>query len=174
MATLYDIDERLRMLEEYSVDIETGEILDNETDFKNVYEEIKMDLQTKIEQTLCFVKNLNADIQALKSEEDKLKKRRQAKENLVNRLKRMVNDHVILQCENDAELNAYKFETPKCRLSYRKSEVVDVYDLDSIPSEYITIKTEKTANKTDIKKAIKDGKEISGATIQTNYNMQIK
>ena len=53
---LYDIDERLKVLEEYGIDSETGEIL-SEEDFYKLYDEIQMDLNTKIENTICFVKN---------------------------------------------------------------------------------------------------------------------
>ena len=60
------------------------------------------------------------------------------------------------------------------KLSYRKSESVNITDIDSVPKEYIKIKTEVSADKTNIKKAIKTGQYIDGAELVTNINMQIK
>ena len=63
MANLYDIDYQLRVLEEYMVDPETGEILDEES-FNAKFDEIQMALNEKIESSICFVKNLQAAIEA--------------------------------------------------------------------------------------------------------------
>ena len=71
-------------------------------------------------------------------------------------------------------LNKFKMETPRMKLSYRKSDSVDVYDIDSLPKEYIKEKVEVSADKTALKKDIKNGKEINGAKIVTNLNMQVK
>ena len=71
-------------------------------------------------------------------------------------------------------LNKFKMETPRMKLSYRKSDSVDVYDIDSLPKEYIKEKVEVSADKTALKKDIKSGKEINGAKIVTNLNMQVK
>ena len=73
-----------------------------------------------------------------------------------------------------ASLNKYRFETPKCSISYRKSEVVNVFDESQIPKDYIKIKTETSVDKTAVKKAIKNGVAINGATLDTKLNMQIK
>lgn len=56
----------------------------------------------------------------------------------------------------------------------RKSESVTVEDVNSLPKEYKTIKVVETANKADLKAAIKDGKEIDGVHVQTNYSLKIK
>ena len=81
MASLYEIDERLRLLEEYNVDAETGEIL-SEEDFNAKFDEIQMALTDKIENTMAFYKCLMSDVEAFKTEEKRLAERRRAKENL--------------------------------------------------------------------------------------------
>ena len=68
MANLYEIDYQLQMLEDYMVDVETGEILDEDS-FNAKFDEIQMALNEKIESSICFVKNLQADIEAFKTEE---------------------------------------------------------------------------------------------------------
>ena len=59
-------------------------------------------------------------------------------------------------------------------LSYRKSESVNILDLDLVPKKFIKKKVEVSADKTEIKKALKEGVKVKGAELTTNYNMQVK
>lgn len=65
-----------------------------------------------------------------------------------------------------------KIETDMFRLSFRKSESVLVDDVEVLPKEYVVLK--KSADKTAIKKAIKDGINVEGARVIANNNLQIK
>lgn len=56
----------------------------------------------------------------------------------------------------------------------RKSERVNVDDVNSLPKEYKTIKVTEQANKILIKKDLKIGKEIENAYIVEQYNLKIK
>ena len=180
MSSLYEIDQRLQSLEQYLVDIETGEIVETEDRFNEIFEEIQMDLNAKIENTACFIKNLNADIEAFKKEEDSLKQRRKIKENLLQRLKDNLNRYITYQFTNEdgivdnEGLNKFKFETPKTKISYRKSESVNVLDATKIPKECITTTIIDKPNLTEIKKCIKNGTNIEGAELVTNINIQNK
>ena len=55
MGTLYEIDQRLTQLEEWGCDPETGEILSDE-EFAKKFDEISMELDKKIENTMLFAK----------------------------------------------------------------------------------------------------------------------
>lgn len=180
MANLYEIDERLKVLEEYNVDSETGEIIEDDNELKRLFDEIQMDLNTKMENTACYIKNLVSDVEAMKKEEDRLKNRRKVKENLIKRLQKYLNGYIenIYRDEdgniNFTKLNKFKLETPKAVISYRKSESVNVTDVKSLPNAYLKTKTTTEADITEIKKAIKNGVKINGAELVINYNMQIK
>lgn len=65
-----------------------------------------------------------------------------------------------------------KIETDYFRLSFRKSESVVVDDVEKLSDEYIV--TKKSANKVAIKKALKSGQTIEGATIVETNNLQVK
>ena len=177
--TLYEINDQLAILEEYSIDPDTGEILD-EDQFNAKFDEIQMALNDKIESSICFVKNLNAEVEAFKTEEKNLAQRRKVKENLAERIKNRIDTYIKAQYTDEdgnvdtIGLNKYKMETPKMKLSYRKSESVNITDINSVPKEYIKTKTEVSADKTNIKKAIKAGQHINGAELVTNINMQVK
>ena len=56
-----------------------------------------------------------------------------------------------------------KFETIKCKVSFRKSKCVEITDETLIPDEFFKIT--KTPCKADIKTAINEGKEVNGAII---------
>lgn len=56
----------------------------------------------------------------------------------------------------------------------RKSERVEVGDVNSLPKEYKTVKVTEQANKTEIKKALKLGEEIKNCDIVESYNLKIK
>lgn len=179
MANLYEIDYQLRVLEDYMCDPDTGELLDEDA-FNAKFDEIQMALNEKIENSMCFYKNLQADIEAFKTEEKNIAQRRKFKENLAERIKNRIDNYIRMKYTNEdgivdtKGLNEFKMETPRMKLSYRKSDSVDIYDIDSLPKEYIKEKVEVSADKTALKKDIKSGKKINGAKIVTNLNMQVK
>lgn len=184
MANLYEIDEQLKILEEYMCDPETGEMLSDEEFYKKL-DEVQMALSDKIENTMCFYKNLMSDVEQFKSEEKKIAERRKGKENLANRLQNRI-DYYIRHQFTDEEgnvdnkgLNAYKFETSKVKLSYRKGQGrLEIKDLSKVPKEYIKEHelSESDIKKADIKKLMKQNGETDNdyAKIETNISMQVK
>ena len=178
MSSLYDIAENLRIIEEYACNPDTGELLEGD-ELKELYDSVQMSLTDKIENTACFIKNLLSDAEQIKAEEEKLAKRRKQKEKLAENLKNYMNGYISMQFMNedgeiDGEaLHKYKFETPRTKLSYRKSEVVEVYDESKLPKEFIKVETKTSPMKAEIKKAIKNGIVVEGATVVTKNNLTI-
>ena len=115
-----------------------------------------------------FIKNLDADVLAIKEEEKKLADRRKVKENKAKSVKQFLSDYLQIE-------EIKKFETARIKLSFRKSESVNVtVAAEKLPSEYYKEKTEYTADKIEIKKALKAGVEIAGAELVESNNLQIK
>ena len=154
MATLYEIDERIKAL----VDEETGEI----RDFEAFYA-LGMELSDKRENIAMWIKDLLAEAQMYKAEIQSLERRKSLAEHKADNLKKYL----------AANLNGEKFKTSKVECSFRKSESVNVTDISAIPEIYLKY-SEPTADKTAIKAAIKEGKEIAGAELVTKNNLQIK
>lgn len=168
MSTLYELDQALKLAMDQvfeSIDSETGEITD-QIDF-TVIDQLKEDRNKKLEGIGCYIKNLTAETDAIKSEIAALSKRVSAKNRKIEHLKAYVSDSLNLSGQN-------KFETAKVAYSFRKSKSVNVIDLDKVPDEYIKIKTEKSPDKTAIKRAIKSGETVPGATIETSFNLQVR
>lgn len=160
---LYEINAELEKL----IDPETGEIADLE-----LFEQLGMERSQKIENIALWIKNLDSDTESLKTEEKKLKERRVSAENNAERLR-----DFLAGMLTDGE----KFETPRVKLSWRKSEFVKIL----IPDEdFITWANtvrpdllrynEPSLDKTAIKKALNAGEEITAATLLQSNNLQIK
>lgn len=155
MASLYQIDQAI--LE--CLDAETGEIIDAEK-----LDALFMEKNQKIENIALWIKNLQADALAYKAEKDAFAARQKAAENKVESLKAWL----------VSALGGQKFSTTKCAVSFRKSEAVQVDDVNSIPAEWTRIKTTIEPDKTAIKAAIKAGQEITGCKLVENTNISIK
>ena len=65
------------------------------------------------------------------------------------------------------------FEVGLTKFGTRKSQQVIVEDVNSLPSEFKTIKVTESANKTEIKKAIKAGEHITGCELLDVENLKI-
>lgn len=161
---LWEIKDEIEKCFSETVDEETGEIL-SEVNLQYL-EELQMAFDDKVDNICCLIKNMDAEVKAFKTEEANLKKRRMAKENASQRLK----DYL------KAILNGQKFESVRSKISYRSSKSTEVdMDLFMNNKDYdLYVKTEITPNKTAIKKALEDGKELIGAEIVENQSMIIK
>lgn len=154
MMNLYEIDSAIIGC----VDAETGEIFDIDK-----FEELELARDAKIENICLWIKNLKAEIEALKAEKDAFAQRQKSAENKMESLKRYISGY----------LEGTAFESAKVKVSFRKSEAVEIMEGAVIPDEYLRFK-EPEINKTELKKALKSGVSIKGVYITENQNIQIK
>ena len=148
--TLYEINNAITEVLEGAIDPETGEILNE--DLVAAYEQLQLDRSTKVENIACFIKNLKAESEAIKGEVKNLQARQKANENKAEHLK-----EYLAFC-----LQGEKFSSPKASVSFRRSEAVNVLDIDQLPEDFLRFK-EPEADKTKIKDALKAGQTIPGA-----------
>ena len=66
-----------------------------------------------------------------------------------------------------------KFETTKVRLSFRKSESLEISEGADIPAEYLKQK-DPDIDKVELKKAVKAGLVLDGVQLVEKQNLQIK
>lgn len=135
-------------------------------------EAITAGIEEKADSIACLLKNLDAECIAIKAEESRLAERRKAKEKSIERIKQYLSDSL-----QSAGID--KIETARNRITFRKSESVEVDEETFITwaqthrDDLLTYSAPKV-NKTEIKKALKDGAEIVGAALRIKNNMQIK
>lgn len=163
MASLYEIkNEYLNVLNNIEFDEETGEILNLEE-----LEEMESAFDEKTEAVALYIKEQVALAEAIKAEEKSLYERRKRMENKSERLKTYLAESLV-------EVGRDKFETPKCKLSFRKSTSVEIPDESLIPKEYLKETITYNPDKTLIKEDIKNGVIVEGASLVEKRNLQIK
>ena len=154
MATLYEIDEAIMSC----IDEETGEIIDSEK-----LDKLQMERDKKIENVACWIKDLKAEAEALKAEKQAFAKRQKVAENKMESLKKWL----------AYALNGEKFKTVRASVSFRETEAVEIADIYAVDENFLKYK-EPEADKTAIKKAIKAGQTVAGATLVKNTSVIIK
>lgn len=163
MANIYELNDQIKACiqldEEHVVDTEDGEIFDLQQ-----FEALQMERGQKIEGMCCYIKNKLAEAQAIDAEIDTLSYRSGAIKKEVDRCKGYL----------AGALYGEKFETPRCKITWRKSEICNVLSMEAIPDEYKRTKVTVDADKTAIKKAIKAGAEVPGAEVIQKLNMTLK
>lgn len=127
----------------------------------------KQDLQNK---GVCYgfiVKELEGNIDLIDLE---IKRLNALKKPLVNSIDRLKNNlSQAMQMFDVTEL-----KTPLLKINFRKSESVEVTDIDLLDADFVKTTITKAADKVAIKEAIKQGENVQGAILVTNQNLQIK
>lgn len=155
MANIYEINQAI--LE--CLDAETGEIIDPER-----LDSLLMEKDQKIENVVCWIKNLLSDADAIKVEKDALAEREAKCRKKADDLKNWLT----------TILEGQRFSTAKCAVSFRKSTKLEITDAERIPKEFLveTVTIKPDAN--SIKEVLKNGQEVSGCVLVENQNIQIK
>lgn len=124
-------------------------------------------LQNKSVAYSFVIKQMDADIDTIDAEIKRLqalkKQREKASEYLKERIK-----HAMELFSID------EIKTPLVKINFRKSETVEVDDVNQLPAAFKVVKVTEQADKAAIKAALKDGVEVTGCRIETHRNLQIK
>ena len=155
--TLYELD---KAIADFELEVnEDGEVLNIDE-----LDELQLAREQKIEGISLWIKNLEAEKEAVKHEKD----------NFADREKRLGKKIDSLKGYLTYALDGQKFSTPKVAVSFRKSESVLVKDEYLIPDEYCDFTVLRKPNKKNLKDALKHGKELMGVELVEKQNVQIK
>lgn len=157
--TLYEINQQIEEAYYNSIDPETGEIIGDLSSL----DELQIAREEKIENLCLLYKNWKSDAEAIKVEIQNLQIRQKGCEKQAERLKKYLADN----------LQGEVFKTARVAVSYRRSTSVNVTNLWAIPEEYLKMEDPKPI-KTEIAKALKAGKEITGAELVESQSMSIR
>jgi hypothetical protein len=127
----------------------------------------KEQLQSKGINYAYVIRKLDFESDVIDAEIKRLSQLKKVRQNLSERLKANIT-HAMHTFEVD------KIESPLIKISFRKSQAVEVGDVNSLPSEYKVVKVTEQADKIKIKQALQNGEQIQGCSIITNTNLQIK
>lgn len=141
---------------------EDGEIL---FDSDNL-DALEMAFNDKLEGCGLFIKNCRAEADAIKVEENALRKRRETIERRINSMERYM-------LFNMKRTDTKKLETPRVSIGTKKSENVIVENIEIVPEQYKKV-TEVSVDKRAAKKALKAGEVIPGLGMVFRDNLQVK
>lgn len=156
---LYQIDPEIERLLAFEVD-ENGELPEEVFEKIIALNQLK---ESKIDNLVSYVKSLVAEAEAIRYEREELDKRIKQKKKKVERLKEFLSQF----------LNFEKFENARHKISFRKSEGVEIISLEDIPLTYFKAQ-DPVLDKVAIKDALKKGSFVEGAILYEKQNIQIK
>ncbi|HGL1851397.1 TPA: siphovirus Gp157 family protein [Streptococcus pneumoniae] len=157
MATLYELTGQF--LDIYNLELDEETKLDtlDSIDWETEYE-------TKVENYIKVMKNIDADVEARKTEIKRLTELNKADEKKKEHLKDTLSASMMLTGHE-------RVDTPLFKVSFRKSQAVEV-DETILPEVYkiATWKVDKKRLKDDLK----NGLEIIGASLVERKNLSIR
>lgn len=160
---IYEIPSTLRdLLDRLDADPDTGEV---DGDALAAYAEYNAAAAEKLEGTACYVRELKAEADAIKAEEERLAKHRKALENKSERLKNYMMPAL--------EAMGGKVKGVMASVRIGKSQAVTVFDLDALPDAFKRVVTKVDPDKVALKKALKAGEDIPGAALEDRQSVVI-
>ena len=162
MANIYQIEQDYLSLSEQI--IEAGGELTPE--LETALEINKEQLQNKGISYGYVIKSLENDVSAIDDEIKRLNALKSSRNKAVDLLKNTIKN--AMQLYGIEEL-----KTATLKINFRKSESVEV-DTDVVLDMYCNFKTVKIPDKAKIKEVIKSGDAVFGASLNINWNLQIK
>ena len=163
MKALYELDQAI--LE--CVDLETGEILDSDR-----LTALQMERERKLEGVALWVKDLNAEAEAVKAEADKLTSRKKALDNKIASIKNWLLWALDGEKLKTARCNVYQTHSQRVAVA-NEPELIKFLQTLEDPEKFLRFK-EPELKKDEIKKALKDGTIIPGAELETTESVVIK
>ena len=133
-----------------------------------IKEIIKEQIESKGTGIIVVVRNLEADIEVIKTEIKRLQDLKKLKENKIENLKKYTKE-----CLEEADIK--KLSTSLGNISIRKLPgSVEVLEEDSIPAEYKKEVVTVTVDKKSILADLKEGVVVPGVTLKTGTSLTIK
>ena len=152
--TLYEIDQQLMDC----IDLETGEIIDAEK-----LGALQMERDEKIENVALWIKDLKAEIDALKAEKQAFADRQKSAERTLESLNKWLTN----------ALAGEKFKTTKVAVSFRKTKSVQIDNVLDLDKSFLRYK-DPEPDKKAIKDAIEAGQTVKGAQLVENTSISVK
>ena len=125
------------------------------------------ELQSKGIDYAYAIKSIEDDVSIIEEEIKRLTAIKNAKKNAIDRMKDSVTN----------AMNIYglkSIKSPTISLSVRRSEAVEIVNIDQLTGEYLSKKITISPDKVRIKDAIKSGYNVDGAVIVENFSLVIK
>lgn len=159
MSSLYEINEKLAL---YRMEFDEDGVWINEDELT----ELQMAKDEKRENIALYIKNIEAEAAAVKTERQVFDERYKRLINKANRLREYLT----------ADLDGEPFKTNRVAISFRKSESVNIVDEDAVPDRFLDISIVRKPVKANIKQYLKEaeakGEQVPWAKLEVKKNIQ--
>lgn len=163
MIKLYEIPQEVRIaLNQVQIDEETGEILGLEK-----IKELDGEAREKILSTACYIQELKEEQELLAKQIVRLTGRKNSVAKRIESLK-------ALSIEALNAINESKLKNPQITVYIRKSQSVQIDDIDAIPDGFKEEQVQIVVDKTLLGKELKEGVCVSGASLLEKQNLMIR
>lgn len=132
----------------------------------NALDELEGEITEKADNIVRYMRNLGAEADALKTEENRLYQKRRAVENKIERLKAYLAAQIMMAGLHELKAGLFKLRFQPT------TPAISIIDESVIPEKFWVVKRE--ISKTDIKEAIKAGEEVPGIEIQRGETLVIR
>ena len=139
--------------------------LDDEI-LRDTFEGLDGAFEDKADQWARFIKDEEADIDAIGNEIDRLKARKDRKQKTVDRMRLNLSGYM-------RAANKTKFKTALFSYGFRKSQSVEITNESELP-KWALIEQAPKISKTEIREHLKNGETVPGAKLVENESLQIK
>lgn len=137
-----------------------------EEDLNSALENIDDEIETKADNIAKVLRDFDGDIEALKSEEERLAKKRKAIENRQKHLKEYLQNAMLVLDKRKFKTDLFSFNIQ------RNAPSLKILDESKIPEDYYKI--EKKLNKNDLKEAVKNGLFEDAAELVQTESLRIR
>ena len=124
-------------------------------------------IEVKLENYAKLIRNLEADNTAYKTEEERLKKKRETNTKKIDWLKH--NAQTAMEAIGVTKIKGELFT-----LSVQNSKASVVVDEANLPKKYWTKKITESPNKNKLYEILNEGKKVKGASLQENRSLRIR
>lgn len=162
---LYELSNQYLELMELIEESETPEL------FQDTLEGLQFEIDEKLENMAKMIKNIEGDVPALKSEKERIDNKIKSIDGKVKSIKAYMYSQMKLLQKGDV---LPKIKTPLFTFSIQKNPVsLEITDETLIPKDYKISQPDKIDNAL-IKEKLKEGVEISGATLTQGEGLRIR
>jgi len=148
-----------------------NELIENDGELTPELEQMltiaESNLREKSSNYAYVVRSLEYDNDIIDSEIKRLQGLKKTRTNAIDRLKNALTNAMII-CD------VSEITTATTKISFRKSEVLEIVDETKVPKKYKTNVVTTKIDKNEIKSDLKAGKRINGVELIQKQNIQIK
>ncbi len=125
-----------------------------------------MGTEEKLESYCKVIRQLEADAEMLKTEKERIDKKKKTVENSIDRMKKAVIQFMKVQGADKTSAGIFK-------VALSTSKAVNIVDENKVPARFLVEQAPKI-DKAAIRKELMEGAEVEGCELQINEGVRIK